>query len=73
MKTGNYFIGASGGRYFYSDIAARVCTEVPHTRGKHIFVQLDALGLRQEFNDGLTPCGLPYTFVEAQEAVCQPL
>ena len=33
--------------------------------GKHIFVQLDALGLREAFDRADTPYSLPYTFAEA--------
>ena len=59
-----YFVGASGARYAYSDIADRIRSEAPHTLGKHIFVQLEAIGLLEEMQDGATPCGLPFTFAE---------
>ena len=59
-----YFRGASGRRYTYAEIADRIRMEAPQTLGKHIFVQLEALGLLREFQDGTTPCGLPFTFAE---------
>ncbi len=64
-----YFVGASGRRYRYADIADRIRKEAPQTLGKHIFVQLEALGLLEEMQDGATPCGLPLTFAEAARVV----
>lgn len=64
MTTDGYFLGATGTRYDYSDIADRIRQNAPQTLGKHIFVQLEALGLLREFRDGTTPCGLPFTFAE---------
>lgn len=60
-----YFLGGSGQRYAYAEIAARIRKEVPHTLGKHIFVQLEAIGLLDELTNGTTPCGLPLTFADA--------
>ncbi len=65
MESNGYFIGATGTRYAYADIAARIRKEAPHTLGKHISVQLEAIGLLVEMQNGTTPCGLPYTFAEA--------
>jgi hypothetical protein len=62
MTNDHYFIGQSGKRYRYADIAKLVCEKAPETLGKHIFVQLTALGLLQEIQGGVTPCGLPFTF-----------
>src|SRR3954447_21403272 len=62
MTTDNYFIGASGQRYTYAEIADRIRDEAPHTLGQHIFVQLEAIGLLEEFQNGATPCGLPSSF-----------
>jgi hypothetical protein len=59
-----YFRGASGKRYTYADIADRIRREKPLTLGKHIFVQLEAIGLLEEFQNGATPCGLPFTFAK---------
>jgi hypothetical protein len=59
-----YFRGPSGTRYYYPDIADRIRRDAPQTLGQHIFVQLEALGLIREFQDGTTPCGLPFTFAE---------
>jgi hypothetical protein len=65
MTSDGYFFGATGTRYAYSDIADRIRREAPHTLGKHIFVQLKAIGLRDEMTNGTTPCGLPFTFAAA--------
>ncbi len=65
MESNGYFIGATGTRYAYADIAARIRKEAPHTLGKHISVQLEAIGLLIEMQNGTTPCGLPYTYAEA--------
>jgi hypothetical protein len=64
MTTDNYFRGPTGTRYHYADIADRIRREAPHTLGQHIFAQLEAIGLLREFQDGTTPCGLPFTFAE---------
>jgi hypothetical protein len=65
MTTDAYFLGASGTRYTYADIADRIRQEAPHTLGKHIFVQLEAIGLLDEMTKGTTPCGLPFTFADS--------
>ena len=62
MTNDDYFIGKSGQRYRYADIAKQVCEKAPETLGKHIFAQLAALGLLEEMQGGVTPCGLPFTF-----------
>jgi hypothetical protein len=59
-----YFCGPSGTRYHYPDIAVRIRKEAPHTLGKHISVQLEAIGLLEEMKQGTTPYGLPFTFAE---------
>lgn len=69
MTFNGYFCGPTGTRYEYSDIAHRIRTEAPHTLGKHIFVQLEAIGLLGEFQNGATPCGLPSSFAHAAELV----
>jgi hypothetical protein len=63
-----YFRGPSGTRYRYAEIADRIRREAPHTLGKHISVQLEAIGLLDEMTNGTTPCALPFTFAEAPEA-----
>jgi hypothetical protein len=63
--TAGYFVGASGRRYGYAEIAGRIGAEAPHTLGQHIFVQLEAIGLLEEMQNGTTPCGLPLTFASA--------
>ena len=59
-----YFCGASGKRYTFGEIADRIRSEAAHTLGKHISVQLEALGLLEEMQNGTTPCGLPFTFAD---------
>ena len=65
MTSDEYFRCPSGKRYTYAEIAARIRKEAPHTLGKHISVQLQAIGLHDELMSGTTPCGLPFTFAEA--------
>jgi hypothetical protein len=60
-----YFRGASGRRYTYAEIADRLRREAPHTLGRHISAQLEAIGLLEEMQRGTTPCGLPFTFAKA--------
>ena len=69
MTSNGYFRGPTGTRYSYDQIASRIRTEAPHTLGKRIFVQLEAIGLLEEFQNGTTPCGLPSTFACATERV----
>lgn len=64
MTNDNYFIGASGQRYRFADLATLVREKAPETLGKHIFVQLEAIGLMEEMRGGITPCGLPFTFAD---------
>jgi hypothetical protein len=73
MTTNGYFIGASGRRYAYAEIAERIRSEAPHTLGKHIFVQLEAIGLLDEMKNGTTPCGLPYSFADEPDLVQRQL
>jgi hypothetical protein len=65
MRSEPCFYGGSGTRYTFAEVADRIRGEAPHTLGKHIFEQLDAIGLRREFDTGTTPHGLPYTFAAA--------
>ena len=60
MTIDGYFIGKSGKRYRYSHIAKLVYEKAPETLGKHISVQLAAIGLLEEMEGGVTPCGLPF-------------
>jgi hypothetical protein len=68
-----YFRGASGTRYTYAEIADRIRREAPQTLGKHIFVQLEAIGLLDELTNGATPYGLPLTFAEAAPPIAKQL
>ena len=65
MTSDDYFRGADGTRYTYAEIADRIRKEAPHTLGKHISVQLEAIGLYDDILKGTTPCGLPFTFADA--------
>jgi hypothetical protein len=67
MTSDDYFRGPSGTRYTYAEIADRIRREAPHALGKHISVQLEAIGLLDEMTNGTTPCALPFTFAEAAE------
>lgn len=62
MTIENYFIGKSGKRYAYDDIATLIREKAPETLGKHISIQLQAIGLLEEMEGGSTPCGLPFSF-----------
>ena len=73
MSNDAYFTGKSGTRYFYHDIAARIRKEAPHTLGKHIFVQLEAIGLLEEMQNGTTPWCLPYSFAYVSRSVRKQL
>jgi hypothetical protein len=69
MTSDGYFYGASGTRYAYTDIAARIRKRAPHMLGKHIFEQLKTIGLLEEMQNGTTPCGLPFTFADAPRLI----
>lgn len=57
-----YYTTNTGRRVYYTDIARAIDTLHPSKRGKHIFQQLEVLGLYGEFRRGDTPCSLPYSF-----------
>lgn len=69
---GPYFTGKHGCRVHYVDIARDIAERYPEHRGKHIFIQIEALGLWDEFQGGETPHGLPYSFTsyEPKEETC---
>ena len=73
MTNDNYFIGKTGQRYRYADIAKLVSEKAPETLGKHISVQLAAIGLLEEMRGGVTPCGLPFTFASAPRLIRKQL
>lgn len=50
--------------YTFREIGDLVRSKAPETMGKHIFVQIDALGLRDVFDSADTPHSFPYTFAE---------
>jgi hypothetical protein len=72
-EAGAYFIGTSGTHYRYADIARLVRDKAPHTLGHHIRVQLAAIGLLEEMEGGVTPCGLPYTFASEEHPIRKQL
>lgn len=57
-----YFTRQDGVMIFYEDIAQAIKTLHPELVGHHIFEQITALGLFDEFRNGQTPCSLPYSF-----------
>ena len=59
-----FFRGPDGTKYYYRDIESKVRALCPALVGKHIFEQLNALGLRKAFDAGTTPHTLPYSFAE---------
>jgi len=63
----SYYLKQDGTRRYFKEISDRIEKEFPDLIGKHIFTQLDALGLFEEFSKGETPVGLPYSF--SQEAM----
>src|SRR5262249_50420861 len=73
MTNDNYFIGKSGQRYRYADIAKLIHEKAPETLGKHISVQLAAIGLLGEMEEGVTPCGLPFTFASGPRLIRKQL
>lgn len=73
MTINGYFIGKSGKQYSYADIAKLVREQAPETLGKHIHVQLLAIGLLEEMQGGATPCGLPFTFASEPETIRKQL
>ena len=67
MITEPYFSSRTGQRYTFRSVAEAIHEDHPHLDGKHIFVQLDAVNLRQDFDNGDTPYGLPYSFTDYLE------
>lgn len=61
---GPYFRGKSGGKHYYTGLAEAIKYTAPELRGARIYDQLEALELMDEFLEGRTPFGLPYTFSE---------
>lgn len=57
-----YFCAPDGRHIYFADIDNAIEALHPSARGKHIFVQLEALNLRKVFDKGSSPCGLPFTF-----------
>lgn len=65
---GPYFTGPNREKYYYADIAQSINENFPHLNGKHIFRQIEALGIYEEFAAGETPYGLPFSFTDYLEA-----
>ncbi len=60
----SYFRTETGRKVYFRDIAVAIDTLHPRLRNKHIFEQLETLGLYGEMRRGTTPVGLPYSFSE---------
>ncbi len=58
------FYRTKKGKVFFGDIAMAIERLHPKLVGEHIFEQLVALGLYEEFQKADTPCTLPYSFSE---------
>ena len=58
----SYFLDPNGRRIRFKDIAAAIRTLHPNLVGAHIFPQLNILGLREAFDNGESPVGLPFSF-----------
>ena len=58
----DFFRGPDGTKYYFDDISNTIASKHPDLVGKHIFLQLDAAGLRPVFERGTTPYVLPYSF-----------
>ena len=57
-----YFIDEGGNKVPYVEVAELIRKRHPMLRGKHIFVQLEGLGMLETFRKGETPHSLPYSF-----------
>lgn len=62
------FYAADGRAFRFAYIAERVRMARPDLVGKGIHAQLDGICLRETFDRGTTPCGLPRSFSD-----CDPL
>ncbi|UCV26742.1 hypothetical protein [Ferribacterium limneticum] len=58
----SFYTDANDRKVKYEDIAVAIRNLHPNLIGAHIFIQLDILNLRDGFNNGESPCGLPYSF-----------
>ena len=57
-----YFIDEGGNKVPYVEVAEVIKARYPLLRDKHIFVQLEGLGMLESFRKGETPHSLPYSF-----------
>lgn len=62
-RSGYYYDG-EGEILYFADIAGRIYRDFPCLVGRHISVQLKALGLYESFKKGQTVCGLPFSFTD---------
>ena len=58
----SFYTDANDRKIKYADIAASIRTLHPNLIGAHIFLQLDIFNLRDGFDNGESPNGLPYSF-----------
>lgn len=68
----SYFTTPDRRTVYYKDIDTTISKLHPELKGEHIFPQLDALGLRKEFDAGHTPYSLPYTFTGCSNETQRP-
>lgn len=59
-----YIVLGNEAQMTYNTIGEAIRKDHPHLVGRHIFEQLDALGLREGFDNGRTPFALPYSFTD---------
>lgn len=61
VKLRPYFC-ANNTNYYYDEIGNKIAKIYPELVGKHIFKQLEAVGLWEVFEISDTPYSLPYSF-----------
>ena len=62
MNKKPYWVGPDKTKYPFHVLGERIKSEFPELCGEHIFVQLAALELLEDFYNGTTPCMLPFSF-----------
>ncbi len=69
IKNGYFYSFINGIKVYYTfeSIEMAINIHFPKLRHKHIFDQLDGLGILEVFQAGETPCSLPYTFTSNNE------
>lgn len=69
-----YFIGKSGALYDYDGVARTIHRHDDFRRliGQPALKQLDVIGLKDEFENGITPFQIPGTFLNQIPSLLQP-